>query len=57
MVEEPRGVPPVAPPGEPTARTSLAGLLKAEGFNVLTAENGTEALSILLADEPDAALL
>ena len=32
---------------ERTARTSLAGLLEAEGFQVLTAENGTEALSLL----------
>jgi two-component system response regulator AtoC len=42
---------------ERTARTSLAGLLEAEGFRVLTAENGTEALSLLLSEEPEAALL
>jgi len=42
---------------ERTARISLAGLLETEGFRVLTAENGTEALSILLAEEPEAAIL
>ncbi|HLH40381.1 MAG TPA: sigma-54 dependent transcriptional regulator [Bryobacteraceae bacterium] len=42
---------------ERTARTSLAGLLEAEGFRVLTAENGTEALSVLLSEEPEAAVL
>lgn len=42
---------------ERTARTSLAGLLEAEGFHVLTAENGTEALSLLLSEEPEAAVL
>jgi two-component system response regulator AtoC len=42
---------------ERTARTSLAGLLEAEGFRVLTAENGTEALSLLLSQEPEAAIL
>jgi len=42
---------------ERTARTSLAGLLEAEGFHVLTAENGTEALSMLLSEEPEAAIL
>jgi two-component system response regulator AtoC len=42
---------------ERTARTSLAGLLEAEGFHVLTAEDGTEALSILLSEEPEAAVL
>jgi two-component system, NtrC family, response regulator AtoC len=42
---------------ERTARTSLAGLLEAEGFRVLTAENGTEALSMLLSEEPEAAIL
>jgi two-component system response regulator AtoC len=42
---------------ERTARTSLAGLLEAEGFHVLTAENGTAALSLLLNEEPEAALL
>jgi two-component system response regulator AtoC len=42
---------------ERTARTSLAGLLETEGFRVLTAENGTEALSLLLSEEPEAAIL
>src|SRR5258708_1357179 len=42
---------------ERTARTSLAGLLEAEGFRVLTAENGIEALSLLLSEEPEAAIL
>jgi two-component system response regulator AtoC len=42
---------------ERTARTSLAGLLEAEGFRVLTAENGTQALSLLLTEEPEAAIL
>ena len=42
---------------ERTARTSLAGLLEAEGFRVLTAEDGTEALSLLLSEEPEAAVL
>jgi two-component system, NtrC family, response regulator AtoC len=40
-----------------TARVSLAGLLEAEGFQVLTAENGTQAESVLLNQEPDVALL
>ncbi len=42
---------------ERTARTSLAGRLETEGFRVLTAENGTEALSMLLSEEPEAAIL
>jgi two-component system, NtrC family, response regulator AtoC len=42
---------------ERTARISLAGLLETEGFRVLTAENGTEALSLLLTEEPEAAIL
>ncbi len=42
---------------ERTARTSLAGLLETEGFRVLTAETGTEALSLVLAEEPEAAIL
>ena len=42
---------------ERTARISLAGLLEAEGFRVLTAEDGTEALSVLLSEEPEAAVL
>jgi two-component system, NtrC family, response regulator AtoC len=42
---------------ERTARISLAGLLETEGFRVLTAENGTEALSLLLTEELEAAIL
>ena len=42
---------------ERTARISLAGLFEAEGFRVLTAENGAEALSFLLSEEPEAAIL
>ena len=42
---------------ERTARLSLAGLLESEGFRVLIAENGTEALSLLLTEEPEAAIL
>jgi two-component system response regulator AtoC len=42
---------------ERTARNSLAGLLEAEGFRVLMAEDGTEALSVLLSEEPEAAVL
>jgi two-component system response regulator AtoC len=40
-----------------TARVSLAGLLEAEGFEVLTAENGTQAATLLSNQEPDVALL
>ena len=39
------------------ARTSLAGLLEGEGFRVLTAEDGKQALSVVLHQEPDAVLL
>jgi two-component system, NtrC family, response regulator AtoC len=42
---------------ERTARNSLTGLLEAEGFRVLAAEDGTQALSLLLSEEPEAALL
>src|SRR4051794_35048212 len=42
---------------ERTARDSLAALLESEGFRVLSAENGTEALSVILHEEPDAVLL
>jgi len=42
---------------ERTARVSLAGLLEAEGFRVLAAEDGAQALSLLLSEEPEAALL
>ncbi len=36
---------------------SLTGLFEAEGFRVLAAENGTEALSMLLTEEPEAGVL
>lgn len=42
---------------EPAARTSLAELLKAEGFHVLSAEEGEQALALTLHEEPDAVLL
>jgi len=42
---------------ESAARRSLAGLLESEGFHVLTAENGEEALSALRSQKPDVALL
>jgi CheY-like chemotaxis protein len=42
---------------EPTARMSLAGLFEAEGFRVLPAEKGNEALSLLLAEEAEAGVL
>jgi DNA-binding NtrC family response regulator len=42
---------------ERIARTSLAGLFQTEGFLVLTAANGIDALSLLLAEEPEAAIL
>ncbi|MBV9225865.1 MAG: sigma-54-dependent Fis family transcriptional regulator [Acidobacteriaceae bacterium] len=42
---------------EYAARTSLASLLEGEGFRVLTAENGTQALSTVLHEEPDAVLI
>jgi len=40
-----------------TARVSLVGLLEAEGFEVLSAETGTQAESLLTSEEPDVALL
>jgi DNA-binding NtrC family response regulator len=40
-----------------TARVSLVGLLEAEGFEVLSAETGTQAQSLLTSEEPDVALL
>src|ERR1700693_2656914 len=40
-----------------TARVSLVGLLEAEGFEVLSAETGTQAQSLLTSEELDAALL
>jgi two-component system response regulator AtoC len=42
---------------EGTARNSLVALLESEGFRVLSADNGTEALSLILHEEPDAVLL
>jgi two-component system response regulator AtoC len=42
---------------EQTARRSLAGLFESEGFRVLMAENGADALSLLLTEEPEAAIL
>ncbi len=42
---------------EDAARNSLMGLLDAEGFRVLSAEDGAKALSIVLHEEPDAVLL
>jgi len=42
---------------EEAARTSLKGLLESEGFRVLTAADGEEALSKILHQEPDAVLL
>jgi DNA-binding NtrC family response regulator len=40
-----------------TARVSLTALVEAAGFRVIAAEDGKTALSLLLHDEPDAALL
>lgn len=42
---------------EPAARNSLAALLEDQGFRVLSAEDGNEALSKTLHLEPDAVLL
>src|SRR5438105_14280727 len=42
---------------EQAARMSLAELLEAEGFRVLTAEEREQALSLTLREEPDAVLL
>lgn len=42
---------------EQAARTSLVALLEAEGFRVLSAEDGPQALSITLHEEPDCVLL
>src|SRR5260370_28087662 len=42
---------------EQVARSSLTELLEAEGFRVLSAEEGEQALSITLREEPDAVLL
>ncbi len=42
---------------ERTARLSLTALLEEAGFRVVAAEDGRTALSLLLTEEPDAALL
>ena len=42
---------------ERAARVSLTALVEAAGFRVIPAEDGKTALSLLLHDEPDAALL
>src|SRR5580704_3982065 len=42
---------------ERTARLSLTALLQAAGLGVISAEDGKTALSLLLQEEPDAALL
>jgi DNA-binding NtrC family response regulator len=39
------------------ARTALNGLLEGEGFHVLLAQDGPQALSLILHEEPDAVLL
>ncbi len=39
------------------ARISLVNLLEAKGFDMLAAENGSQALSLLLSEEPEVALL
>ena len=42
---------------EHVARSALSGLLAAQGFQVLLAEDGSKALSLILHEEPDAVLL
>ncbi len=42
---------------EPSIRQSLSGLLSDDGFEVLTASNGYEALKIIPAESPDRARL
>ncbi|MGR3492798.1 MAG: response regulator, partial [Shimia sp.] len=42
---------------EPAQRAVLAYNLEAEGFRVLQAENGEEALMLLQEDEPDVVVL
>jgi two-component system response regulator AtoC len=42
---------------ETVARLSLTELLESQGFRVIATDNGNEALSSLLHEEPDAALL
>jgi two-component system response regulator AtoC len=42
---------------ERAARHSLAGLLQAEGFEVLLAEDGAQAFSLINSEQPDVVLL
>ncbi|MEA3351522.1 MAG: response regulator, partial [Chloroflexota bacterium] len=42
---------------EKIIRVSVSNILEAEGYDVLTAENGTEALNILEEKEVDLILL
>ena len=42
---------------EPSIRNSLGGLLSDEGFEILTAANGYEALKAMDKDSPDLVLL
>lgn len=42
---------------EPSIRQSLSGILSDEGFEVITASNGYEALKIIDAESPDLVLL
>jgi two-component system nitrogen regulation response regulator NtrX len=42
---------------EPTILQSLSGLLNDEGFEVITANNGYEALKVIDAEAPDLVLL
>ena len=42
---------------EYAARTALGALLEGQGFRVLLAEDGTQALSLILHEEPEAVLL
>ncbi len=42
---------------EDAARSSLVGLLEAEGMRVIAARDGIEALSLILHQEPDAVLI
>src|SRR5579875_3955972 len=42
---------------EETARNSLVALLEAENFQVLSAADGTSALSLILHEEPEVVLL
>lgn len=42
---------------EPSIRQSLSGILSDEGFDVITASNGYEALKIIDSESPDLVLL